>query len=288
MRRRALLSTAGATLAGLAGCLSGSTGDDPADETDTTNGTVTPTDQPTTTQPAESPVDVSLATYQPAIVELATDSIHVIDDAGGYLFLSVDATAADAPPGRGEFTFVHGDEAYSPVDPVERQLWRQYHEDDSYGDGNESGWLLFELPEVVAAEHARVGWPGGEWRPGESLRTRLAAEYPALSMSFSVPETVPKGEHPTVTLTVRNEGDVDARFVAGLNRVGPRIAYTPVTAPSFIVPAGGSETWEYTGDFDTTPLGDGELGDGQHDMTYHLNSVLGRQSRQVRYVASDG
>ncbi|WP_257297702.1 hypothetical protein [Haloarchaeobius sp. FL176] len=284
MRRRALLSTTGAMLAGLAGCLSG---DEPTDGTDTTNGTDTPSDPTDTSQPAESPAEVSLLSYQPAVVQLATDSIHVNDDDGGYLFLSVDASAADEPAGRDEFTFVHGDEAYSPVEPGKSQLWRQYHEDDSYGDGNESGWLLFELPEVVTGDDVRVGWPGGEWRPGEPLRSRLAAEYPELSMSFTVPEKVPQGDHPTVTLTVQNEGDVDARFVAGLNRVGPRIAYTPVTDASFVVPAGASETWDHTGGFDTTPLGDDELGDGLHDVTYHLDSILGQESRQVRYVASD-
>jgi hypothetical protein len=288
MRRRALLSATGATLAGLAGCLSGSSGDEPADGTDTTNGTDTPSDPTATTEPREPSVRVSPATYQPAIVQLATDSIHINDDAGAYLFLSVDATEAEEPPARDEFGFELGDGRHAPVDPEDRRLWRQYHEDDSYGGGNAAGWLLFELPEAADAETARLSWPGGEWQPDESLRTRLAAEYPQLSMSLSVPEKVPQGEHPTVTVTVQNESDVDARFVAALNRVGPRIAYAPVTAPSFVVPAGGSETWEYTGDFDTTPLGDEELGDGQHDMTYHLDSILGQESRQVSYVAADG
>lgn len=286
MQRRALLTTTGATLAGLAGCLSESSGE-PADGTDTTNGTDTPTDATATTEPPESSVEVSMETYQPAVVQLATDSIHVADDAGAYLFLSVDASAAAEPPAREEFSFELGDGSHSPVAPAERRLWRQYHEDESYGDSNAVGWLLFELPEAAAAEDAALTWPGGEWRPGESLRARLAAEYPSMSMEFSVPETVPEGEHPTVTVRVQNEGDVDARFVAGLNRVGPRVAYTPVTSPSFVVPAGGSETWEHTGDYDTTRLRDNELGDGQHDVTYHLDAVLGRESRQVSYVAAD-
>ena len=289
MRRRALLSTTGATLAGfagLAGCLSDSSGDEPADRTDGQNDTDTPTDTPPTTEPPESSVEVSLESYQPAIVQLATDSIHVADEAGAYLFLAVDAGAATEPPARQDFTFELGGETHPPVDPAERRLWRQYSQDESYADGDRSGWLLFELPEAADAEDARLTWPGGEWRPGESLRTRLAAEFPSMSMEFSVPETVPQGDHPTVTITVQNDGDVDARFVAGLNRVGPRIAYTPVEAPSFLVPAGGSETWEHIGDYDTTRLQDDELGDGQHDLTYHLDAVLGRESRSVSYVAA--
>ncbi|WP_440989638.1 hypothetical protein [Haloarchaeobius baliensis] len=285
MRRRALLSTSGVVLAGLAGCLSESSDDDePAN--DTTNSTDTPTDAPTT-EPPRSAVTVSLESYQPAIIQLATDSIHTASEAGAYLFLSVDASEADDPPSRSDFAFELDGTSHSPVKPDERRLWRQYSEDGSYGGENATGWLLFELPEAAAAEDARVTWPDGEWRPGESLRTRLAAEYPPMSMEFSVPETVPNGEHPMVTITVQNEGAVDARFVAGLNRVGPRIAYTPVAAPSFVVPAGGSETWEHTGDYDTTRLQDDELGDGQHDVTYHLDSVLGRESRDVSYVSDD-
>lgn len=293
MRRRALLSTTGATLAGLAGCLSGSSDDGPAAGTDPTNTTDAPTDtptqtdDPTSTEPAEPAVELSLLSYQPAVVQLATDSIHVSDEGGPFLFLDVDASAAATPPARDEFMLRHGDVVSSPVDPDDGRLWRQYHEDGSYGDGNERGWLLFEVSESMAAEHVRVSCPGGVWRPDAALRDRLSTEYPPMSMAVSVPETVGQGEHPTVSVTVENQGDVDACFVAALNRVGPRVAYTPAAAASFVVPAGGTEIWEHTGDFDTTPLGDDELGDGQHDLTYHLNSVLGSESRQVSYVADD-
>lgn len=294
MRRRALLSTAGAALAVSAGCLSGddtpAAGDDDTTRTDTT-ATDEPTSQGTTrrtTAQADVDLDVSLDAFQPAVVQLRTDSIDVWRDDGPYLFLWVDATAAAEPPARDDFAFELDEADRYPMDPDGLRLWREYGDDTSYGDGNAEGWLLFDLPRAAPASNARLTWPGGEWRAGESLRTRIAAEQPSMSMSFSVTEEVPAGEHPTVTVTVQNEGDVDGRFVGALNRTGPRIAYIPVDAPSMLVPAGGSKTWEHTGDFDTTSMRDDELGDGNHDVTYHFDSTLGRESAQVYYVAADG
>lgn len=302
MRRRTFLrSLTGVPAAGLAGCL-GSDGDsDPAGGDTTTGGTPsnggTPADDGSpTTEPATDPtstptatpagaVSVTVDALQPALVVRNTpDSIGVSGSEFQYLSLSVEA--ADPAPALDEFAFRLAGE-HEPLRPedVTMGLWRIERAGGTlYGSGEGSGLVLFELPESTGDPDPALTWPGGEWRPGEGIHERLAMSDPPMSVEFEAPATIEPGDDPTLSITATNEGEVPGRFLAGLNRVGPNVAYTPVQRVSFPVPAGGSETRDLTDTSVSHRGGVDATGDGQTDMTYHLDWTGERVSRSIRYV----
>lgn len=321
MRRRDLLALSGPLFAGLAGCLSPfdaeagpesatRTGDPAASNesatqrrSPTTDATTDPGSS-TTPSAADAAVSVETDALQPGVVTMTTpDSIGVRRDDGQFLFLDV-AADGEVRPAHGDFTFRFAGTSYEPV-AVEYpwRLWRAYGEENWEYSESGDGILLFQLPE--SARHARVTaapdstgtpldspetveavltWPGGEWTPGESVHRRLVAPHPPVSVSFDVTEEIPTHESPTVTVTVRNDGDVPGRFVAGLNRSGPRVAHTPVERISFPVPAGETETWELTDYGAGAPSDSEQVGNGEPNMTYYLSWADGGLSRHVRYV----
>lgn len=280
MQRRAFLAAAGLTAVGTAGCLARNAGE----PTDTSTSTPTRT---TTSTTQSIDVTVSRSTYQRGVVEMVSpDSIGVTHADEAFLFLGVAAAGADSPPDRGAFAFRFDGRSFPPVAPDELRLWREYQSSGAYGDGSQSGWLLFSLPETGGAADARLTWPGGEWRPDETLRRRLAEPFPPLAVEYGFPEIVPQNTTPDVSITVTNEGDLPARSLAGLNRSGPRIAYVPIALISMLVPAGGTRTWNHTdSDYGGGSLSDDEVGDGEPDLTYHLSTPSGRRDWDVRVVA---
>jgi hypothetical protein len=54
------------------------------------------------------------------------------------------------------------------------------------------------------------------------------------------------GTQPTLSFTAENTGSVAGRALLAVNRSGPRIASTPVTTFSRLVPAGERQSWEWT------------------------------------------
>ncbi|UPV75113.1 hypothetical protein M0R89_03360 [Halorussus limi] len=319
MRRRALLACSGTALAGLAGCLSGSSGEPTTDAdenrttdatTETTNGTARTTSETTDETTATASVSVALDALQPALVTMnSPDSIAAHPTDGQYLFL--DATTEDgAPPAREEFSFRFAGSEYAPVSmdwPL--RAWRvRSGQTEAYDAASGRGLLLFELPASAGAADGTTGtgatdtangtdatastdaadaaltWPGGEWRPDSRVRRRLAAPDPSFSVSVEIPEKVSVSDSPTIRATAENESDVPGRFVAALNRAGPAVAHTPVQRISILVPAGESREWEFTDASIMADEADEYAGDDGPDMTYYFSWADGSASRDVRYV----
>jgi hypothetical protein len=273
VRRRALLAGCAGTLGGLAGCLTDTRDDSPrsTDQSETRTATATPS------------LSVSVLSLQPAVVEFGTDSVFLSDDASQYLFVVL--TVEDGtPPAAHQFTFQFDGSETAPLEP-QKSYWNDYNPGETrYSRDAGTGWLAFELPSTGDASAAALRWPGGEWTPGTTLRERLAALAPSLSLEWSVPETAEVLSTPTLTFTVTNSRDLPGRFVGALNRTGPTVAYTPVTSVSRRVPASETVTFETTERFRLDNPGDDEVGDDDPDLTYILDSVAGERRADVRLV----
>lgn len=307
MQRRTFLALSGSSIAGLAGCLSESpsSGTDPATETEATATdrltTASTTEDSTTESDDSSPtettvnatVSVNTDALQPGLVTMNTpDSIGVKETAKQYLVLQISAEGTTLPT-RDDFEFEFAGADFQPISSGPgRRIWRFYGEEGKLYDADSGqGFVLFELPETNnvadASDSSEIAlmWPGGEWRPDESLRERLVTPSPPLSVSVDIPDAIRTDEQPTVTITVQNEGDVAGRFVAGLNRVGPYVAHRPVARISMLVPAGETETWELRDD--SIMAGDyseEDVNDGEPDIRYYLSWPNKSKDWSVRYI----
>lgn len=280
MRRRALLTLSGGLLAGTAGCLSAATNDGERSPTETANGTASP---PATQSPTESPssVSVTLDALQPVVLYLATDAIQVNTDSGQYLFLTVSASGEN-PPQKTEFSFHFDGHKFAPFDGDARDVYRAYG-DSEYDAKAGTGWMLFDLPSTGSATDAHLAWPGGTWHPDEMLRHRLEAPAPPLAVSTSFPDEVAVGDASEISLRITNDGELPGRFVAGLNRSGPRVAHRPVARVSVAVPAGKTVTHQVIDD-ELTPMNEEDVGDSEPDLTYYFHWENGDQEKPVRLI----
>lgn len=232
MRRRSLLALA-ATFA-TAGCV-GSWNDPPTDATVTPVPVPEPEDSPTRGQSATGAVDVTAAAVQPGVVTpTSPDSIGLLDDAGQYLVVTVDGDAPDKPAV--EFRFDGA--GYAPG-TFRQGLYRDGEWGVSYGD--DGGPLVFALPETGYGTDAELAWPGGSWAPSPTVVERLEDPVPPFSVSLDGPEMATAGDEPRLTVSVTNGGEGAGRYVLALNRIGPRVAYTPVARISGELSAGESE-----------------------------------------------
>lgn len=276
MRRRSYLAAAGTALSALAaGCTTGGGGTDSPTSTESTSPDVT------TTRPTASPaVTVDDVVLQPAAVQLETDYLTV-DDAGQYLF--VDASVESESVDRSEVAVRFAGDRHGPLSERDaRRLWRLYGDD---GWTPESGGLLaFELPGTADSPDAEavLELPDRERELDAGLRERLAAD-PSLTHEFAVPDEVAEHESVPVEVSVQNDGDAPARFVAGLNRVGPRVASMPVEALTPLVAPGDREVVEVASDASQKAASD-EVGDGEWDVRFTLYTAGGSSSRDVRVV----
>jgi hypothetical protein len=291
MRRRTLLATAGAGLAGLAGCLTtggpgsadGTTpaGDDP---TSTPDGKATPTDEPTATDEPTTTADVSVRSARlqyGVVVPHSPDSIGLSNSGMPYLIAQV---AVDGDRPRSDFTLAIGDERYDParLDRYYRTDWGEY---GWYERGRPGGLLLFDLSTADPDGDATLTWPGGEYSVTEGIGPRLAAGPPEFSASLSVPETHEGLDAPPVGIEVTNDDDVPRRFLGALNRTGPLIAYAPVARLSELVPPGESVALTVSDDWAGRPDDEG-IGDGDPDVTYRLDYAGGEDQARIRLVES--
>ncbi len=278
MNRRRFLLAAG-TAAGLAGCLGGP--DTPATGTASSPTETTPASSPTTEPATDSTgsaaIEVIDAAVQPGVVALTTpDSIGVFDDAGQYLLVRLDS-GDGMPPTEGEFDLELDGDVYRPAD-FPAMLWRDGELGVGYSTEDGAGWLVFELPETASAEAVQLRWPGGQWTPPDRIRERLSAPLPTFDVQFSVPETVSRGETPTLSLTVTNTSDIPGRVVVVLNRVGPDVAYTPVRDVIWDLESGETRTEQW----------DGESPAGDREVTYHLGGAHVERRSWTIQRAADG
>lgn len=239
--RRDVLGLGGATVAVLAGCLGRSA---PVVET-----TESPSESsPPTTEPTPT-ADVRLreVTVTPSVVALnSPDSIGTYGASDSQFVVVAVGARERLPFDRGAFSLTTDEETYDPTTP--RDVTGQYSLwgfDDPYEPGP-GGYLLFEVPKPLDADRATLRWPNGEHRLGDDHVRRLARRPTSFEVrEFSAPDSVTTYTEATLTLTVENVDSADGTFVAGLNRVGPEIAYAPVESVSFDVAAGESETWTH-------------------------------------------
>lgn len=288
MNRRRLLAAGVAGIVGVAGCISGP--DEPSTDagdvsTGASTGTATSSPSPTRTRTPPANVSVAVEWLQPAALKLNTDA-YGVDGVGQHLSVRLTA-ASDDPPSYSSLGFrFDGDETSPvPIDAATTRLARLFEDrEGAYDAESGAGWVQFALPESGDASDAALTWPGGEWRPGDVLRARLAAPDPPLSVDWSVPGTVERGVDPEMEFVVTNEGDVTGRFVAGVNRVGPSIAYAPAVAVSRPIPPGTTDTWTVRDDSVTYRSDADGSSDGEPEAKYHLVWTGGRRTRAVRVV----
>ena len=218
------------------------------------------------------------------------DSIGVASDGRQFLYLDVEASAIDASgtdaPARDAFAFRFAGETHSSWRRSENApLWRAWTDGDGdrYTAESESGWVLFELPEAGDASDAALEWSGNgvAWRPPESLRARLAAQPPSLSLDWPVPETTTHGET-EIGFAVTNEGDRVGRFVGGLNETNIRTAYSPIEAFNRPVQPGETLNWTITHDNGVTLESD-SVDDGEPDGAYVLSWQGGTRRREISF-----
>ncbi|MFC3477013.1 hypothetical protein [Halobacterium litoreum] len=281
MRRRSLLASGVALLgSGLAGCL-GQSGDDTATESPTRSETPTTSDTEPVTD-ADVSLSASVERLQPGAVVLGVDSISTVGDGSQYLYYRVDVTDGD-PPDRLDFGFRYGGDIYSPGIDTGGQLWRESRTDDRYTAERGEGWLVFELPATRAARHAALTVGSTEWPVGESVRERLGAPAPSLSLDWNVDAEQTPGETP-MSFAVTNDGDRDTRFVAALNAENIDAAYAPIEAFSRRIPGGETVSWEFVHENGVAP-GSNAVSDGEVDGRYTLDWTGGRREQAVRFVA---
>lgn len=246
MNRRSLLAALAAGTVTLAGCL--------GDSDDDGNGdglTPEPTPTPTPTPTPERTVDVTVeaVTVTPAVVALnSPDSIGTFGSRGQqYLLAEITADSSELAPG--DLQFAAGEESYALREDVGaggtlNTLW-------PYGDlyfptEGESGWVVFEVPKPLDATTAALSWPGGESTLGDPIVATLRRPPTSFDVTVEAPDQVEADSEATLSVTVENTGDTPGQFVGALNRIGPSIAYAPVTAARLSTAPGEVDTWEHS------------------------------------------
>jgi hypothetical protein len=287
MQRRRLLATAGLAL-GTAGCLGTDDGDDATGSTTTTTASTDATTATTTnaTTTPSGTLDVTEATLQQALVFLEIDYLQTFG--GDARYLLVDVAVSEGRVDRRDVALRVDGTEYAPDDRRASRLWRVYQSDTAF-EPDLGGLLLFELPATGfdSTSDTAVTWPAGEHRLRAGLRERLRADAPEFSISIDAPETLPQGESPTFDVAVTNDGTVPGRFVAGLNRYGPRVASTPAKRFSLLVDAGATARTSYTGGISGYEVSDEDLGDGEPDLHYGWNAAGDDRRFPIEYVAAD-
>ena len=174
----------------------------------------TTTTDPTTTSAPDSELRIEFSGLQTGFMELLEDAYEITSNPDTqYLFLDVTVTSGPRPP-ISEFTFAFDGETYTPKTEWEHPPLHRGEESsrtypDTTGqeryqsDGETDGWLAFQLAEEGDASDATLSWPGGEWTPDESVRTRLANPVPSFTIEeWSVPETVSPDTDPERLVTL--------------------------------------------------------------------------------------
>ncbi|SFR51874.1 hypothetical protein [Halogeometricum limi] len=246
--RRDVLSSSGAVLALLAGCLGGPPTDLAASQTETRTPTNTEASATPTTTEVEADVRLRDVTVTPSLAAPnSPDSIGTYGDAEEQYVVVEVGTRGPLPLNAAEFAVAVDETTFGPrsVRDLTGYGWL-WGFDGAYERGS-GGTLVFPLPKPLDADTTTLRWPGDEHRLSDDAVVRLSRPPTAFSVTeFSAPETVVNGQQMTLTVTVENTGDADGTFVGALNRTGPEVAYAPVEAVSLDVAAGESTTWTHS------------------------------------------
>lgn len=181
----------------------------------------------------------------PSVVTLATDSIGT---SGGpdeqFVVLSL-TSGGDASIDRETVTLTADESAYEPNDLGTRGghqsvIW-------SGSQRKDGPYIGFTVPKPLDADAVVLEWDDDRYALGDAARRRLARPPTTFSVTeFSSPTVVEPGSEVVVTLTVENDGDHAGTFVGALNRVGPKVAYTPVRSVHLDLASGDSTTWTHS------------------------------------------
>lgn len=297
MERRQLLRFCGAGLAGLSGCTFSAKHDSTAtanQETDRLTGT----DEPPTTTVDEgtatgtnpgTDLAIGFDALQPAVVEIDVDFLKLVFG-GQFLYLKVSVETGPTPALQ-DLAFRFDGDSFAPIPPSELSAYRALIDADQYepAKGDAAGWVLFELPERGDASDAALVWPGGAWRPGEDLRTRLGATLPTLTLEeWHVPDAVPNRSRPRFQFTVRNEGAHIGRFIGGINAIALDGVHYPDRRVSRQIPPGQRQTWDVTGrSVGGSDIPSEVIGDESPDIEYELISPSGNRTHEVRLIEEE-
>ncbi|MFB6235261.1 MAG: hypothetical protein ABEH81_02995 [Halopenitus sp.] len=260
MRRRHFLASGTALL--VAGCTSRID----APNTAAGKGSATP---PATSKKPTS-ITVAKQLVQPGIVAMnGPDSITVLDEGGQFLLVRVETT--DGPPLEQSAFSLRADGEQHQSESDQYPLYRGDPYEAGYTAESGTGWLVFPLPEQVTAKTAALTWPDGEIALSSQVRSRLETPTPTFDVTFDAPETVAEGESPTLSISVRNEGDIAGNCVLALNRSGPEIVYIPVRGIRFDLNAAEKVTKEFDAKSPYSETEDPE------PVTYYLDVVGGNE-----------
>lgn len=209
----------------------------------------------------------------PSVVTLATDSIGT---SGGpdEQFVVVSLTAGgDASIDRESVTLTADEAVYEPNDLGTRgghqgAVW-------SGSQRTTEPYLGFTVPKPLVADAVVLEWGDDRYALGDAARRRLARPPTTFSVTaFSSPPVVEPASEVDVTLSVANDGDHAGTFVGALNRVGPKVAYTPVRAVHLDLAPGESTTWTHREALDGSA---GEAAD------FRLDWSAGNESTTTRF-----
>ena len=278
MDRRRFLALSGLCLTGVAGCTA---------ENDQQQTTAVPTTSP------EYDLDIEFSGLQSGIVELFEDAYELSSNPGSqYLFLNVSVTSGLRPAVE-DIIFRFDGEAYSPktewdYPPLHRGEDSVGEFPDSVGDeryrsdDDRDGWLVFELPERGDASEAAFSWPGGKWKPDESVRGRLANPLPDFSLeAWTVPETISSTARPEFEISARNEGAEPGQFWGAIDGDGWTTDRT-VTLVTQRIPPGETESWRVTGRSSQIPPEDMSGENEEVTISYTLLWEGENQSQSTR------
>ncbi|WP_231185533.1 hypothetical protein [Haladaptatus sp. DYF46] len=274
--RRDALRLGGGVLTLLAGCTTDSNRQtDPATTTGTTmtdSKATTTTSDGTTTAATDATV-TNVETTPALLVMNSPDSTGTYGERDEQ-FVIVTVESDGSLPDRDEFTLEADGTSY--VQPSVRDRWVQ-------GDGYSvvpDNHLSFSVPKPLDATGVSLRWKDDTYWIGKTALRTLRRPPTDFSVEASAPKPVTESDDVTLTLTVENTGEVAGTFVGALNRSGPNVAYTPVTAVSFEIEAGESTTWSHS--YET----DDYVAEDELTMTYHLDWRDGSRSRTIR-IESD-
>lgn len=258
MKRRAALAALATGAAAVAGCTTplGGADDEGSDPGSTPTGsTPTETGQNNDSTP-DGTVDLaveSVAATPEVIALYAPDSIGTY---GGrseqYLLARIDANAEPLDPA--DLGLVVGADTVRPRTGVGSgyRLW-EYGEQFTFAseqpDGEKRsspGWVAFELDNPVETDTVTLQWPGGERAIDDGIVAQLRRPPTTFDVAVDAPEQVADRSAATLSVTVENTGDHRGTFVGALNRIGPAIAYAPVTAVELPLDPGETDTWTHT------------------------------------------